>query len=78
MKPAPVGINDNLAIDVAAGCSAFAGATLPCHLGMRLGLLFSNDPARCARSAKGQDGCGSRCGKHSEEEVLLREDGFSG
>ena len=42
--PAPVGVDDNLAIDIGAACSALTRALLPDELGVNLSLLRANDP----------------------------------
>lgn len=45
VKPAPVGIDNNLTVDIGAGASTCASASLPCHLRVCLGLLLSDDPS---------------------------------
>lgn len=54
VEPAPVGIDDDLTIDVRAAAAAFASASLPGHLWMSLRLLFSDELSRSSRS--GQEG----------------------
>ena len=42
MKPSPVGIDGDFAVDIGTAGAAFACAALPCHLWVGLGLLFAN------------------------------------
>lgn len=42
--PAPVGIDDDFAIDIGTACSTLSCTTLPGKLGVGFRLLRSNDP----------------------------------
>ena len=39
VKPAPIGIDDDLTVDIGAAVSSLASAAFPVHLGMNLALL---------------------------------------
>lgn len=64
VDPAPIGVDDDFAVDVRAATTTGAGAALPGHLGVSFGLLGANDPSRDIGGAESQHDCGCGSGKH--------------